>query len=1023
MADRREFQLRDGKSNKFWAVTLDDTEQTVQFGRVGTAGQTQTKTFPSAEAARAATDKLIAEKLKKGYAEVGGGTAESPPPPAAAKKARTKKAVAQEPAATTAAEAPRAEEPLAVTRRIDLDDRDWLWATWRPRRPLAPRPAPAPFDRDACVARLKGLQAWLRGHYDPAGLGLRFPMTPQEAHFWAEFFTAGGRALSPGDIATRLEGQTFDGSLRAEDLADRVAALGQHLTYQAFLLPKVLCSLWQPAAYVRFALRPEVAGHVYLTGLVVDAFQDEVWPYLEDAQIEPLRELLRPAVTPQGWPAGTTQRPAPAYYLAALLGLHDELLALVRGWPDDAYTAGKRFEYWDLPQRIVLGLGDARLAGDHMRRLGLGLPKPQLLRAWLAHTEYSGLDLVRDTVLRASSKADAEVLFKVFRLVHAPEAAPHVLELKLSSKVPALARQWLDDEPANAVAGLLPAAAGTGKLAEAARDFLREACHRGRRAFLEEQLKQVSPEVAGKVRQEVLAEADRPASPAFDETTTPAWLRAALAAGKGKHSPLPRWIGMTALPHLTVGGHRLYDAQMMEVIGDLRQRTSADPGPVVAALKQHVAQPVLDAFAWKLFELWLGEGGPPKEKWAMLAVGLLGGDACALRLAPLVRSWPGEGQHPRAVLGLECLRAIGTDTALTQLGGIAQKVSFQGIKKKAQAFMEAIAADRGLSRAELEDRIVPDLGLDERGSRVFDFGPRQFRVVLSPDLAPQVRDAEGKARADLPKPGAKDDPEKATAAVAGWKLLKKQLREALKVQAPRLEQAMVTGRRWTPEQFETLLVRHPLMTHLAQRLVWGTYDAGGRPVGTFRVTDDHTYADAEDRPWTPAGVASVAIVHPLHLGDEQRQAWGAVMGDYELVPPFAQLGRPLHHATPQELAGKQLARLDGRKVPSLALRGTLERLGWTRGSPANHGMLMEFVKPFPGPAVTAVLENEPGIPMGIPDWTEDQSVKRVFFLPGTYRPLDYPYHKEEGMVPLGQVEAVALSEVLGDLTELASKGK
>src|SRR5262249_10263708 len=159
----------------------------------------------------------------------------------------------------------------------------------------------------------------------------------------------------------------------------------------------------------------------------------------------------------------------------------------------------------------------------------------------------------------------------------------------------------------------------------------------------------------------------------------------------------------------------------------------------------------------------------------------------------------GESQHQRAVTGLECLGAMGTDTALTQLNGIAQKLKFQGLKKKAQEFMEAIAKDKGLTREELEDRIVPDLDLDERGSRVCAFGQRRFRVVPGPDLARLVGDEAGQVKADLPKPGARDDAARANAAVAEWKLVKKQLREALKVQAPRLEQAMVTGRRWPVE--------------------------------------------------------------------------------------------------------------------------------------------------------------------------------------------------------------------------------
>ncbi len=36
-----------------------------------------------------------------------------------------------------------------------------------------------------------------------------------------------------------------------------------------------------------------------------------------------------------------------------------------------------------------------------------------------------------------------------------------------------------------------------------------------------------------------------------------------------------------------------------------------------------------------------------------------------------------------------------------------------------------------------------DCDLDERGSRVFDFGPRQFKFVLGPEMKPMLKDAEG----------------------------------------------------------------------------------------------------------------------------------------------------------------------------------------------------------------------------------------------------------------------------------------
>ncbi|QJW97774.1 WGR domain-containing protein [Frigoriglobus tundricola] len=65
----RTFQFSDAKSHKFWNIDAQGTSFTVSFGRIGTTGQTQTKSFPTPEAAQAAADKLIAEKTKKGYVE------------------------------------------------------------------------------------------------------------------------------------------------------------------------------------------------------------------------------------------------------------------------------------------------------------------------------------------------------------------------------------------------------------------------------------------------------------------------------------------------------------------------------------------------------------------------------------------------------------------------------------------------------------------------------------------------------------------------------------------------------------------------------------------------------------------------------------------------------------------------------------------------------------------------------------------------------------------------------------------
>ena len=66
----RRFEFSDGDSNKFWEVSVHGADITVNFGRIGTKGQTKTKTFADAAAAQREADKLIEEKTQKGYQEI-----------------------------------------------------------------------------------------------------------------------------------------------------------------------------------------------------------------------------------------------------------------------------------------------------------------------------------------------------------------------------------------------------------------------------------------------------------------------------------------------------------------------------------------------------------------------------------------------------------------------------------------------------------------------------------------------------------------------------------------------------------------------------------------------------------------------------------------------------------------------------------------------------------------------------------------------------------------------------------------
>lgn len=66
----RRFEFKDGTSNKFWAAGVDGSKFTVHYGRIGTEGKSQTKAASSPSEAKRTVEKLIGEKIDKGYVEV-----------------------------------------------------------------------------------------------------------------------------------------------------------------------------------------------------------------------------------------------------------------------------------------------------------------------------------------------------------------------------------------------------------------------------------------------------------------------------------------------------------------------------------------------------------------------------------------------------------------------------------------------------------------------------------------------------------------------------------------------------------------------------------------------------------------------------------------------------------------------------------------------------------------------------------------------------------------------------------------
>ncbi|MFO0930886.1 MAG: DUF4132 domain-containing protein [Gemmataceae bacterium] len=919
-----------------------------------------------------------------------------------------------------------------VTNHILLSPADWATATWRPRQPLT-RPPAVEFAPRRCLARL-GNHGMARYNYLPLmdwKLTLDIAsLSPEEAHFWFVAMTEGQIDMRPLAERACADPDAFTGRIERDEIRQRLRQRAGYLTAEvmiplAFLLspPALLEALLDDELFVLDSTRYHHYQLINLQNVLIDGFRLYVLPYLDDATVDELRQIARGRVPSSLWSQSTppTLEQTLAYRLAPVLGLHRELLSLVSTWPNNAFPKRGGYEEWRrLPREMIFGLGDPTLVEQHMRRLGLLLRNEADGRAWLAHTETRALDYLRESAV-AGPGYNSVKLTEVLCLVEAPEAARPLLELRLGGHACPPLQRWFHGQVGNAVAGLLPLAGGRGKLADAARNYLRELTRRGLTGAIEEQLGGVDTVVAGRVRTSVLVVAET-APPPFDLVTTPGWLRYGISTLPAlPQDALPNWVVAEDLPPLVVGDRCLNRGQVLTLIRALSAVKLDHHCELVRGLRERVDVACREAFVWRLIEQWQCGGAPTRDSWAMHAAGWLGGDESAVRLTALIRDSVGTVGRHRAGVAMTCLLALGSSLAMAHLAALSRQVRSRPLRERARDLLDAYAEARGLSRTELEDQLVPTLGFDGERGPVFDFGKRRFEARLAPGLRLVLRDPAGRVRADLPAPGARDDPERARQAIADWRLLRKALREVTREQSARLERAMVSGQRWPMRYFHAGVLRQPLLAQLARLVLWAGYDDRGRLASTFRVTDELTFVDAEESRVSLADFNSVRVVHPIELAEPQRLRWAAVWRDHELIAPFAQLGRRLFPLADAERQHTEITRFRGRRVPGLTLSSHVKIHDWLPVT-VDHGRPGEaHAKAFPGARVVAVLRHPNVGQFGYPHHLSEQELHTAYFLRGVE--VDGEAVSPAGALPLAEVSPLVYSEVCELMAWLHNKGK
>jgi hypothetical protein len=424
----------------------------------------------------------------------------------------------------------------------------------------------------------------------------------------------------------------------------------------------------------------------------------------------------------------------------------------------------------------------------------------------------------------------------------------------------------------------------------------------------------------------------------------------------------------------------------------------------------------------ELLDKWLESGAEAKKKWVLYAAAIHGGTDIVNKLNLHINEWP---KHSRGAIAAEAIKALALNdspTALLIVDSISRKFKFKQIKTAATEALTFAAEQLGITKEELADKIVPDLGFNEKLQRIFDYGERRFTVYITPALEIEIFDENEKKIKNLPAPGKKDDTVKAQAALEEFKLMKKQMKTTVSNQKLRLEAALSVERKWDTASWKGLFVKNPIMHQFAIGLIWGFYEEGVLK-DTFRYMEDGSFNTEDEEEYELQEAGFIGLIHPIELSEESLTMWEEQLADYEIVQPIEQLKRKIYPITEAEKEQKYLERFGGRILNGLSLSGKLLDMGWYRGSVQDAGGFYTFYREDIALDLGVELHFS-GSFVGY-DSEDITMYEARFYKAGTIKRGSYIYDevKDEAAILLSKVPARYFSEIIYQLEKATASSK
>ena len=385
--------------------------------------------------------------------------------------------------------------------------------------------------------------------------------------------------------------------------------------------------------------------------------------------------------------------------------------------------------------------------------------------------------------------------------------------------------------------------------------------------------------------------------------------------------------------------------------------------PLISYVLPFLTQQSKNSWAKEFINYYYGNNFSADNKYILVLAAALGGDNMVDTLQRLVVALVTNKKQIMAAYVIQAIVLQNSDKAIRSLDYLSRKykVKPSNVGEAASSSLQVIATNRGMSIDDLGDLVIPD----------FEFQGLFYPFTIGAEVYKAFVDADGKIKyldADnsilFKQPRGMDK-----AIVTHFKTVEKEVKAILKNQNLRMENYLISQRKWTIAAWKEFFMTKPVMFNYACSLVWQITDEYNKPTQNFTVQSDQTFVNnSYDEIELPTS-GTIHLLHPLDITEQERTTWQQFLVDNVAPHFFAQMSRPI--ATWNEIKVLQ----HEFTVPHFYL---FKSKNW-KPIVGDGGVIEELQKDFAGTTVTILLTTHDGYIAAYGNLDEKTTISAIDF--------------------------------------------